>query len=213
MIMSGLLSMALIFPSLNDGEIISLPQPNSKGDMSLEESIARRRSIREYASKPLSIEQISQLLWSLQGITDKPNGLRTAPSAGALYPLEISVAFPAGIYHYNPSRHELTRVIEGDRRLELQKAAYGQESIGSAPVVFVIAAVTERVSVKYGHRSSRYVPMEAGNACQNLLLQATALHLAGVPIGAFDDNSVAEAVKLSKNESPLYLVPIGYPGE
>jgi len=202
--------MVLISQSIDFGEIIHLPQANVKGVMSLEESIAKRRSIREFASKPLTIEQIGQLLWATQGITEKSMGLRAVPSAGALYPLETYVVLSAGIYHYNPERHELKRVIEGDKRLELQKAALDQEAIGSAPAVFVIAAVYERTSEKYEDRASRYVHIEAGHACQNLLLQATAQNLAGVPIGAFNDKRVAEIVKMAKNESPLYLVPVGY---
>jgi SagB-type dehydrogenase family enzyme len=206
----GMISMVLISQSIDFGEIIHLPQANVKGAMSLEESIAKRRSIREFASKLLTIEQIGQLLWATQGITEKRMGLRAAPSAGALYPLETYVVLPAGIYHYNPERHELKRVIEGDRRLELQKAALDQEAIGSAPAVIVIAAVYERTSKKYEDRASRYVHIEAGHACQNLLLQATAQNLAGVPIGAFNDKRVADIVKMAKNESPLYLVPVGY---
>ncbi|MFA5925136.1 MAG: SagB/ThcOx family dehydrogenase [Methylococcaceae bacterium] len=206
----GMISMVFISQSIDFGEIIHLPQANVKGAMSLEESIAKRRSIREFASKPLTIEQIGQLLWATQGITEKRMGLRAAPSAGALYPLETYVVLLAGIYHYNPERHELKRVIEGDKRLELQKAALDQEAIGSAPAVIVIAAVYERTSKKYEDRASRYVHIEAGHACQNLLLQATAQNLAGVPIGAFNDKRVADIVKMAKNESPLYLVPVGY---
>ena len=202
--------MALISQAINFGETINLPQPDIKGAMTLEESIAKRRSIREFAAKPLSIEQIGQLLWAAQGITEKKLGLRAVPSAGALYPLETYVVLPAGIYHYNPKRHELKRIMEGDKRLDLQHAALGQEAVGSAPAVFVLTAVIERTAVKYGDRASRYVDMEAGHACQNMLLQATALNLGGVPVGAFDDKRVADVVKLAKNESPLYLLPIGY---
>lgn len=213
MIMMGILSIVLASQLMDDSEIIHLPQPALKGGMSLDESIVKRRSVREYASKPLSTEQIGQLLWSAQGITEKQKGLRTAPSAGALYPLEIYVVVPAGIYHYSPWRHELKQVFKGDRRLELQKAALGQEAIGSAPAVFVIAAVYERTAAKYGRRAKRYVQMETGHVCQNVLLQATAQHLKGVPIGAFDDKSVANVLNLPRNERPLYLVPVGYAHE
>lgn len=202
--------MALISQAINFGETVQLPRPDVKGAMSLEESIAKRRSIRKFAAQPLSIERIGQLLWAAQGITEKSLGLRAVPSAGALYPLETYVVLPAGIYHYNPERHELKRVIEGDKRLDLQQAARDQEAVGSAPAVFVFTAVAERTAVKYGERAGRYIDMEAGHACQNLLLQATALNLAGVPVGSFDDKRVAEVLKLAKNESPLYLVPVGY---
>ncbi len=209
----GLIAMVLISQSIDFGKIIRLPQPNLKGGTSLVENLAKRRSVREFASKHLSIQQIGQLLWAAQGITEKRRGLRTAPSAGALYPIEIYVAVPAGIYQYSPQRHELKRVIEGDRRLELQNAALGQEAIGTAPAVFVFVAVYGRTAIKYGERATRYVHIETGHACQNLLLQATALTLVGVPIGAFYDERIADVLKLAKKASPLYLVPVGYPRE
>jgi SagB-type dehydrogenase family enzyme len=127
--------------------------------------------------------------------------------------LKVYVVVPAGIYDYNPRQHELKRIIKGDKRPELQHAALGQEAIGSAPAVFVFTAVYERIAVKYGDRATRYVDIEIGHACQNLLLQATALNLAGVPVGAFNDARIADVLKLAKNEIPLYLVPIGYPAE
>ncbi|MGR8941661.1 MAG: SagB/ThcOx family dehydrogenase [Gammaproteobacteria bacterium] len=210
---TAMIPMVLVSQAVNFGEIVHLPPPSLKGQMSLEESILNRRSIREFGTKPLTIEQIGQLLWAAQGITETDKGLRAAPSAGALYPLETYVVLPSGIYHYNPARHDLNRVVEGDKRHELQKAAGGQEAIGSAPAVFVFAAVYERIAVKYGERANLYVPIEAGHACQNMLLQATALKLAGVPVGAFDDGRVAEVVKLAKHERALYLLPVGYPGE
>ena len=206
----GLFSVALITQSLNFGEIVQLPQARVKGVTTLEESIARRRSVREFSSKTLSTEQIGQLLWAAQGITGKENGLRSAPSAGALYPLEAYVVLPSGIYHYNPERHELRRIAEGDKRTELQKAALDQEAVGSAPAILVIAADYDRTAIKYGNRTNRYVHMEAGHACQNVLLQATAQELVTVPIGAFDDKRVARITNLPQNLSPLYLVPVGY---
>jgi SagB-type dehydrogenase family enzyme len=206
-------SIVLIAQSMDFGEIIHLPQANLTGGASLVESIAGRRSAREFTPKPLSIEQIGQLLWSAQGITEKQEGLRAAPSAGALYPLKVYVVVPAGIYDYNPRQHELKRIIKGDKRPELQHAALGQEAVGSAPAVFVFTAVYDRTALKYGERAARYVHIEIGHACQNLLLQATALNLAGVPVGAFNDARIADVLKLAKNENPLYLVPIGYSGD
>ena len=119
----GLITTLLIMQSIDSGEVIRLPQPSIKGGTSLVENLAKRRTVREFSSKRLSIRQIGQLLWAAQGITEKSLGLRTAPSAGALYPLEIYVVLPEGIYHYNPHRHELKRVIEGDRRTQLQNMA------------------------------------------------------------------------------------------
>lgn len=208
---TGIIPMALISQALSVGEIIHLPQAQVKGELTLEESIAKRRSTRSFDSKPLSVDQIGQLLWSAQGITEKRNGLRSTPSAGALYPLETYVVMPTGIFHYDPGRHELKRVVEGDRRHELQKSALEQEAVSTAPAVFVFAVVYERTAAKYGDRAYRYGHIEAGHACQNLLLQATALGLVSVPVGAFDDSRVSEVVNLPKNQSPLYLAPVGYP--
>jgi len=210
---TAMIPMVLVSQAMNFGESIQLPPAKVKGEISLEESIARRRSIRAFAAKPLSLEQIGQLLWAAQGITEKDKGLRAIPSAGALYPLEVYVVLPEGIYHYSPLRHELKRILTGDRRLELQKAAQDQEAIGSAPAVFVFTGVHERTAAKYGDRTSRYVSIEAGHACQNVLLQAAAQNLAGVPVGAFEDAQVAKIINLAKNENPLYLVPVGYPVE
>jgi len=210
---TAMIPMVLISQAMNFGESIQLPPAKVKGEMSLEESIAKRRSIRAFAAKPLSLEQIGQLLWAAQGITEKDKGLRAVPSAGALYPLEVYVVLPAGIYHYNPLRHQLNRVIVGDKRPELQTAARDQAAVGTAPAVFVFTAVYERTAQKYGDRASRYIPIEAGHACQNVLLQATAQGLASLPVGSFDDPRVAEIVNLKKDESPLYLVPLGYPDE
>lgn len=208
----GLIAVLAVAQSTGFGAVVSLTEPSVKGGTSLVESLAKRRSVRQFSDQPLSAEQIGQLLWAAQGITNKGWGLRTAPSAGALYPLETYVVFEQGVYHYNPRRHELKRVIEGDMRGKLQNAAWGQRAVGSAPAVFVFAAVHERTSVKYGKRATRYVDMEAGHACQNLLLQAAALGLGGVPVGAFRDDKVADVLKLDSNAAPLYLVPVGYSG-
>ncbi|WP_431067772.1 SagB/ThcOx family dehydrogenase [Methylotuvimicrobium sp.] len=207
----GLIPMVLLSQAMAFDETIHLPQAKVAGSMSLEQSIAARRSIRAFAAKTLSIEQIGQLLWAAQGITDTKGSLRAAPSAGALYPLETYVVLPAGIYRYDPRNHELKRTVESDRRLELQKASLDQDAFGSAPAVFVFTAVFERTAIKYRERANLYVPIEVGHAAQNLLLQATAQGLAGVPIGAFNDKRVAEALKLPKDQRPLYLLPLGYP--
>ena len=209
----GLIPMVLISQAIAFDETIHLPQAKVTGSMSLEQSIAARRSIRAFAAKPLSIEQIGQLLWSAQGITDTKNGLRAAPSAGALYPLEIYAVLPNGVYHYHPKLHELKRITEGDRRGELQKAALDQSAVGLAPAVFVFTAVFERTAIKYRERANLYVPIEVGHASQNLLLQAAAQGLVGVPVGAFDESRIADVVNLPKNERPMYLVPVGYPAQ
>ena len=189
-----------------------LPTPRLAGEMSLEESIASRRSVREFTGQRLTWEEISQLLWATQGIT-APAGLRTAPSAGALYPLEIYVALADGAYHYLPHSHAVQRLSERDSRQDLCEAGLRQDALRQAPAIFVIAAVYERTDAKYGERAERYVHLEAGHAAQNLLLQAVALELGAVPIGAFSDDTVQETLGLPADHRPLYLIPVGYPRE
>lgn len=188
---------------------IALPPPATRSATSLEEALAARRSVREFAPVPLTRSQLSQLLWAAQGITG-PGGQRTAPSAGALYPLELYVATADGLHQYVPDGHRLIRRISHDVRSALRRAALDQEAVGTAPAVFVIAAVQARTEVKYGSaRSPRYLCMEAGHAAQNLLLEAAALGLGGVPVGAFDDERVWNALGLPADQRPLYLIPVG----
>jgi SagB-type dehydrogenase family enzyme len=192
-------------------QTIALPEPRLKGTLTLEETLSKRRSVREFTVEPLSLEEIGQLLWAAQGITH-PAGYRTAPSAGALYPLEMYVTTPEGVYHYDPQGHTLSPHLQGDLRPGLHAAALQQEPVLNAPAVLVIAAVYERTAGKYGDkRSPRYVQLEAGHAAQNLLLQAAALDLGAVPIGAFSDDEVKTALSLPADQQPLYLIPVGHP--
>jgi SagB-type dehydrogenase family enzyme len=190
---------------------IPLPAPILDGQMSLEAALTRRRSTREFEDAPLTMAELSQLLWAAQGITHE-RGFRTAPSAGALYPLELYVTTAEGIFHYLPQGHELSIVSHEDVRQALYEAALQQDPVRQAPAVFVVTAVYERTEKKYGtDRGPRYVHLEAGHAAQNLLLQATALGFGAVPIGAFHDQEVCEALGLPSDHSPLYLVPVGHP--
>ena len=193
---------------------IKLPEPAKDGTYSLEKSLALRRSKRKFSSHPLTISNLSQLLWAAQGITSS-SGFRTAPSAGALYPLEVYMVvgmvdklYPA-IYHYKPDDHALFLVKEGDFRAKLTRAALGQRAIQNAPAAIVIAAVYERTTGKYRQRGIQYVHMDAGHAAQNICLQATALGLGSVPIGAFQDGKVTEVMGLKKDQVPLYILPVG----
>jgi len=188
---------------------MELPKPRDKGEMSVEESIAKRRSVRAFGPEELPDGDISQLLWSCQGITDEPNGYRAVPSAGALYPLEIYIAKKDGVFHYIPGRHYLEKVTGEDVRGELGKAAYSQEYVAHAPVSIIIAAIYERVTSRYGERGVRYTDMEAGHAAQNISLQAVALGLDSVPVGAFSDGAVSKILGLPNGTKPLYILPIG----
>jgi SagB-type dehydrogenase family enzyme len=193
---------------------IKLPEPRYKSNVSVEETLLKRRSIREYASEPLKLQEVSQLLWAAQGITD-PRGLRTAPSAGALYPLNVYlvvgnvVNLTEGLYKYLPETHEILKVIDGDMKRELARAAMGQSSVENAPIDIVITAVYETTTGKYREKGIRYVHIEVGHTAQNLCLQATAMGLGIVTVGGFDDSEVKEVLNLSESEQPLYIIPIG----
>jgi SagB-type dehydrogenase family enzyme len=195
-------------------ETIKLPEPLQDSKTSVEKAILKRRSARSFKDSSLTLAEVSQLLWAAQGITS-PRGLRTAPSAGALYPLEVYIvagnvdALLDGIYHYRPVRHELVRLRKGDKRTELCAAALGQTSVRNAAAVIVFAAVYEKTTVKYGDRGIQYVHMETGHAAQNVFLQAVPLNLGTVVIGAFYDDGVRKVLKMSDREKPLYLMPVG----
>ncbi|MDR7419992.1 MAG: SagB/ThcOx family dehydrogenase [Armatimonadota bacterium] len=182
--------------------------------MSLESAIARRRSTRAFADAPLALADVAQLLWSAQGVTDQ-EGHRAAPSAGALYPLELYLVVARvegvspGVYRYIPARHALELVRAGDVRSRLMAAALDQTCVGAGAAHLVFSAVYERTTAKYGERGTRYVHMDVGHAGQNVYLQAEALGLGTVAVAAFDDARVREILGLPGNEHPLYIMPVG----
>ena len=207
--------------------IIKLPSSQLKGEVSLEETILRRRSVRRYRREPLQLSQLSQILWSAQGITGT-RGLRAAPSAGATYPLEIFVfvgkqgviaseakqapeELQAGIYHYEADSHSLSLHKPADLRPNLARAALDQEFIIDAPVDIVICALYHRTSYRYGRRGERYVHIEVGHVGENIHLQAVALGLATVEVGAFHDEEVREILGVEEQIKPLYIMPVGKP--
>ncbi len=200
----------------NAGELIDLPAPRRESDVPVERALAMRRSVREYADAPLSLASVAQLVWAAQGMTD-PAGYRTAPSAGALYPLELYVVagevvgLEAGIYRYVPARHRLVRHAGGDPRSAVARAALLQGWIADAPAILVLAGVTERSAGKYGDRAPRYVHMEAGHAAQNVYLQAEALGLGTCIVAAFHDGYLKRVLALPEAEAPLALLPVGTP--
>lgn len=206
---------------------ISLPPPGFKGNVSLEEAIARRRAVRKYGEDPLSLAQLSQILWSVQGITGS-RGLRAVPSAGATYPLEIfsvvgrqaviagdseqlTQELQAGVYHYEVDSHSLTLHKAGDLRPDLARASLDQQFIMHAPVAIVICALYHRTCEVYGRRGERYVHIEVGHAGENVHLQAVALGVATVEIGAFCDEEVRRVLGLEEQIKPLYILPLGRP--
>jgi len=192
-----------------DMKEIALSKPKLKGSMSLEETILKRRSVRSYSSKKISTENLSQLLWAAQGVTDT-RGLRAAPSAGALYPLEIYAVTEEGVYHYVPETHTLLEISSQNVKPALTKASWGQNFVNTAPLDIIITAVYSRVSGRYGKRGIRYTDMEAGHVAEHIPLHAVALGLSSVPVGAFDDANVSRILNLPKEEKPLYIIPVGY---
>jgi SagB-type dehydrogenase family enzyme len=192
-------------------ETVDLPAPRINGGMVLEEAIAARRSHREFTEDALSLQELSQLLWAAQGVTEEEGAGRAAPSAGGTYPLELYVASGDGISHYVPAGHRLQMLQVGDARRLLADAAVGQQHVADAAVVIVVAAVFARTEARYGDRAERYVHLEAGHSAQNILLQAVSLGLAAVPVGAFDDGRVRAVLGLPTDHLPLYLIPVGRP--
>lgn len=215
-LLASVMTVFCVVSSLNGagGLNIKLPQPNYDGTISVETALRERRSVREYKNVPITLSDLSQLLWAAQGMSGS-RGLRTAPSAGALYPLEVYVAagnvdgLGPGMYVYKPEGHELLKISDGDARIALSRAAGGQPAVRDAPAVLVISAVYERTMVKYGERGIRYVHMEAGHAAENVYLQAVSLNLGTVVIGAFDDERLKKAAHLTVREEPLYIMPVG----
>jgi SagB-type dehydrogenase family enzyme len=195
-------------------DIVRLPPPRYEGPVSIEQALLQRRSIRTFSRDPLTVDDLTQLLWAAQGITHA-QGYRTAPSAGALYPLELyavvgqMVGLAAGLYRYRGREHAIETRCGGDLRAGLSAAALHQRPVERAPVTFLFTGVYARMSAKYGSRGIRYVDMEAGHAAQNLCLQAVALDLQSVVIGAFQDAAVRQIARLPADEEPLYLVPVG----
>ena len=196
---------------------IKLPAPKLKGDMSVEEALSKRRSVRDYKSDAITLEQLSQLLWAGQGIT-AADFFRAAPSAGASYPLELFViagnvnGLTAGVYHYNVKDHSLSLHMKGDIREKLgTTAAFNQKCILQAPACISVCAVYERTMKTYGKRGERYVHIDTGHAAENIALQAVALGLATVMVGAFEDKKVGEILNLADEIKPMYVIPVGKP--
>jgi len=201
-------------PARSSDQPVPLPRPELHGTMALEQALQQRRSRREFAAAPLALRDVAQVLWAAQGVTDA-RGLRTAPSAGALAPLEIYLVagnvsdLPAGVYRYQPAAHTLAAVQAGDLRSQVTASALGQPALREAPATLLIAGVYSRTRQRYGDRAERYVHIEVGHAAQNIYLQCTARGLATVLIGSFDDAALRAALALPPDHAPLALMPFG----
>ena len=199
---------------LSGKEKIKLPFPSYKSNVSVEEALKKRRSIRKYEKSPLTLKELSQILWAVDGKTADWGG-RTAPSAGATYPLEIFVvvrnveSLKPGLYHYDSKNHSIKLVKARDFSDELCSFCLNQVFVKKDAFNIIIAAEFERTTAYYRKRGEMYVLLEAGHAAQNVYLQAIALSLGTVSVGAFYDNLVKETLNLPENEEPLYIMPVG----
>ena len=198
---------------------VKLPAPRLTGDMSLEACIQKRRCVRDYQDKALTLAQLGQLFWAASGVTGRNSRFRAAPSAGALHPLDFYAVvgkgsvegLAAGIWHYEPAEHAITLGAEGDQREALAKAALGQRQITHAEVVIVETVEYRRTTKKYGPRGQHYALMDAGFAAENLFLEVQALGLAMCVVGAFRDEPVQDVLKCPREHLPLLFLTIGYP--
>lgn len=197
---------------------MNLTQPVLDGSISLEKAIEQRRTIRSFGHEPIAIQQLSQILWAAQGITGLRGFGRAAPSAGALYPLDVYAVIgknsikdlDSGVYHYNPRGHSIRKIADGDRRKDVALASLRQMWMAKAPVLFVITAEYDRITIKYGNRGVRYAHMEVGHVGQNIFLQCQTLGLSAGIVGAFHDRDVAKIVRVNKDYEPLIIMPVGW---
>jgi len=197
---------------------MQLPDPVTVGDVSLEMTIHQRRTVRSFHSTTLTLKQLSQLLWAAQGITGPEGYKRAAPSAGALYPMDIYGAvgkgciegLNPGVYLYEPATHSFSLIQKGDSRRDIAIASLGQMWMSYAPITLVITAEYSRIMGKYGQRGVRYAMIEAGHIGQNIFLQSQALGLETGIVGAFKDQQVTQVMGIKKMHEPLLLMPVGY---
>lgn len=192
-------------------KIIQLAEPKLKGQVSLEEALVKRRSVRVYADRALGFKQIGQLAWAGQGITEPKNGLRTAPSAGSIYPIELHFVTREGAFVYRPADHSLEQTVIGDLRVPLAMAASKQESVARAPCDIVIVGSTKKLAGRFRDKARTYMLLEAGHIAQNIQLQAVCLGLGSVTVGGINTREVAKICKLGRNFEALYIISVGYP--
>jgi SagB-type dehydrogenase family enzyme len=194
----------------NHKDALTLPPADTREGMPLNKALSMRRSVRRFNRRDLTSAEIGQLLWAGQGKTS-PHGFRTAPSAGALYPLEVHVLTASGVFQYDPNNHQANLLAAGDKRNDLARASLGQDCVANAAASFVVAGVVSRTWSKYGDRAERYVVFEAGAAVQNMLLEAVNLNLGAVVVGAYQDAAVSRIAALPKGSVPLAIVAVGEP--
>jgi SagB-type dehydrogenase family enzyme len=204
--------------SMHERGMMKLPGPKTEGVLSVEQAIGQRRTIRSFSQRTLHRDQLSQLLWAAQGITGVTGFKRAAPSAGALYPMDIyTVLGPecvtrmeAGVYHFEPGDHSLSLISRRDTRDAVARACLSQMWMAEAPLHLIITAEYRRITGKYGNRGVRYAMIESGHIGQNIFLQAEALGLKSGIVGAYHDEKLVEILNLPRTHEPLLVMPVGY---
>ena len=199
---------------------IALHPPVPNGSTSIDEALKRRKSIRQFSTKSLNEKQLSYLLWASTGVQrqEGEHEFRTAPSAGALYPIETYLVvssvedIPQGVYHYSIGSHALEELNAGDFRRAITIAAMGQRMCMEATVVFIWTAIFQRSKWKYGQRAYRYVYLDAGHIAENLALSATSIGIGSCHIAAIFDDEVNEILGVDgSDESAIYMTVLGWP--
>jgi SagB-type dehydrogenase family enzyme len=204
---------ALVLPEqtpIAKSTMLHLPKPNFDGTMSLEESLRYRRSVRTFTKHPLSQQEISSILWAAQGITDDADN-RTAPSAGARYPVKLQVATKNGLFGYDSNSHALTNLKPEDVRPMIVETTVGQKFIADAGLVVILSANCDESIQLHGEKAMRYIYLEAGHIAQNIHLEAASLGLASSPVAAFDEAALQSALGLPDGWVPIYVIPVGHP--
>ncbi len=192
-------------------KIIQLTDPNLTGTLTFEAALAKRRSVRQFSSQALKRTQIGQLAWAGQGITDKQRGLRTAPSAGSVYPIELFIATNEGLFIYRPTEHSLQQTSEEDIRGRLARATATPEPVVGAGCAIIVTGSSRKLATRFGAKSRTYLALEAGHVAQNIQLQAVCLGLGSVPVGGLDTAAVRKICRMSRELEPLYVICVGYP--
>jgi SagB-type dehydrogenase family enzyme len=202
-------------------ETVTLPKASTRGSLSVEQAIFQRRSKREFLDKPLTLAQISQLSWSIQGVTDPATGHRTAPSAREAYPLELYLivfnvsGLKPGFYHYSPANHQLQPISYDLKREDLLAAANNQDPVKNAQAVFVLTGIATRTQAKMPDSPKSAVlstmSLEAGHAAQNFYLELESLRLGGVVVAGYDGAKLSKLLGFPGSQVPLYLLPFGWP--
>jgi SagB-type dehydrogenase family enzyme len=189
--------------------VIKLPEPVLNGSISLEQAIKNRRNVQQFTAEPLKITQVGQLCWAAQGLTDPNMGLMSAPSAMGIYPMQLYVVLPDGLYLYEPKNHDLVKYINGDLRPGLFQAAFRQRMVQNSPCIFIISGSANKIEAKFRGRGERFLYLEAGHIAESIDLQTAALGLGAVPVGTFDPKTVAKICKFAEDLEPVYLICTG----